>query len=177
LKVHSSLNTLVGAVCGAIPPVIGWVAATGRLDGGGWALGALLFVWQLPHFLALAWLYRRDYERGGFAMLPRFDETGRLTGRVIVLTSLMLIPLTLSLTMLGLAGWIFTVGATALGAWMSVRAVRLLHDRTDLNARRVFLASLVYLSTVLLLLVLDRGPVTGFTVHRMASAQTAAVAE
>ena len=173
LKVHTSLNTLVGAICGAIPPMIGWVAATGRLDGGAWALGGLLFVWQLPHFLALAWLYRDDYARGDFAMLPRFDATGRLTGQIVVLTSLMLIPLALSVTLLGLAGWVFTIGAVVLGVWMTGRGIRMLRARTDTNARRVFVASIVYLSMVLLLLVLDRGPITPDTpLHRMAAAET-----
>ena len=173
LKVHSSLNTLVGAICGAIPPMIGWVAATGRLDGGAWALGGLLFVWQLPHFLALAWLYRDDYARGDFAMLPRFDATGRQTAQIVVLTSLMLIPLSLSVTLLGLAGWIFTIGAVVLGVWMTGRALRMLRARTDTNARGVFVASLVYLSMVLLLLVLDRGPITPeLPTHRLAAAET-----
>jgi protoheme IX farnesyltransferase len=171
LKTRSTLNTLVGAVCGAIPPMIGWIGATGRLDAGAWALGGLLFVWQIPHFLALAWLYRDDYARGGFAMLPVLDPTGRLTGRIVVLTSLMLLPMALTATLLGLAGWLYTLGATLLGVWMLARGVRLCVDRTNHNARRVFLASLVYLSTLLVLLVLDRGPMTEPpVVHQLASA-------
>src|SRR5436190_20057012 len=91
LKPRSTLNTLVGAVCGAIPPMIGWVAVTNRLDPGAWALAAILFVWQIPHFLALAWLYRDDYARGGFAMLPAIDRDGRITSRVIIITCIMLL--------------------------------------------------------------------------------------
>ncbi|MHC5115231.1 MAG: heme o synthase [Planctomycetota bacterium] len=174
LKVRTTLNTLVGAVCGALPPMIGWVGAAGTLDAGAWMLGALLFTWQIPHFLALAWLYREDYARGSFAMLPVRDASGQLTCQIVVLTSLMLLPLALSATLLGLAGWLYTAGATALGLWMLTRAVRLYRERTNGNARSVFLASLVYLSAVLLLLLVDRGPVSpGVTVHSLA--QTSSV--
>jgi protoheme IX farnesyltransferase len=170
LKVRSSLNTIVGAVCGAIPPMIGWAGAAGTLEPGAWMLGGLLFVWQLPHFLALAWLYREDYERGGFVMLPLLDRSGRFTCRIVIVTSLLLIPLALTATLLGLAGWIYTAGSAALGLWMCWMGLRLWRQRTDLRARHVFLASLVYLSCVLLLLVADRGPVgPGPTIHRLAA--------
>jgi protoheme IX farnesyltransferase len=165
MKQRSSLNTLVGAVCGAIPPMIGWAGAAGTLDAGAWLLGALLFIWQLPHFLALAWLYREDYERGGYAMLPHFDRSGAMTCRVVVLTSLMLIPLGLTAALLGLAGWVYTIGSVALGLWMLRLGVRLQATRTDVDAKRVFLASIIYLAAILVLLVADRG-----TVHPQATA-------
>jgi protoheme IX farnesyltransferase len=166
MKQHSSLNTLVGAVCGAIPPMIGWAGAVGTLDAGAWVLGGILFIWQLPHFLALAWLYREDYERGGYAMLPHFDRSGAMTCRIVVLTSLMLIPLGLTATLLGLAGWIYTAGSIVLGLWMFWLGVRLQATRSDVDARRVFLASIIYLATILVLLVADRGTVhTHTTVH------------
>ena len=111
LKRITPLNTLVGAVCGAIPPMIGWAAARGTLDYGAWVLGAILFVWQIPHFLALAWMYREDYRRGGFRMLPVLDTTGALTSRIVLLTSLILIPLGLVVTLSGLAGWLFALGS------------------------------------------------------------------
>jgi protoheme IX farnesyltransferase len=177
LKTRSTLNTLLGAVCGATPPMIGWVGATGALDAGAWSLGALLFVWQIPHFLALAWLYRDDYARGRFAMLPVFDRSGQLTCQIVVLTSLMLIPLALSATLLGLAGWVFTGGSIVLGLWMGARGVRLYRERSNDNARRVFLASLVYLTAILALLVIDRGPLTGPPrVHRVAAAAPTSIA-
>ncbi|MCP3902750.1 MAG: protoheme IX farnesyltransferase [Planctomycetes bacterium] len=179
LKVRTTLNTLVGAICGALPPMIGWVGAAGSLDAGAWMLGALLFTWQIPHFLALAWLYREDYARGHFAMLPARDASGQLTCQIMILTSLMLVPLALSATLLGLAGWLYAAGSTLLGLWLLARAVRLYRERTNGNARSVFLASLVYLSAVLMLLLVDRGPVnTGVTVHQLArTAEIPAVLE
>ena len=172
LKTRTSLNTLVGAICGAIPPMIGWVGAAGSLDYGAWVLALLLFVWQIPHFLALAWLYRKDYERGGFAMLPVIDPSGRLTGRVVVLMTFVLLALGVATALSGLAGWLYAFGSIALGLWLLRLGLRLHAQRSDSNARRVFLASLVYLPTLLCLMVIDRGPaVTGANVqHQTASA-------
>lgn len=156
LKTRSTLNTLVGAVCGAIPPMIGWVAASGHLDRGAWILGALLFVWQIPHFFALAWMYREDYARGGFVMLPVLDTNGRLTGQVVVLTSLGLVPLGLAATLWGLAGFVYAVGSIALGAWFVSAGVKLYATRSDASARKLFLASIVYLPLLLGLMIIDR---------------------
>ncbi len=156
LKTRSTLNTLVGAVCGAIPPMIGWVAASGSLDRGAWILGGLLFVWQIPHFFALAWMYRQDYARGGYKMLPVMDPNGRLTGQVIVLMSLGLLPLGLAATLFGLAGWVYAVGSIALGTWLVVVGLRLYATRSEESARRMFLASIAYLPLLLGLMVLDR---------------------
>jgi protoheme IX farnesyltransferase len=158
LKSRTTLNTLPGAVCGALPPVIGWVAATGSVGREAVLLAAILFVWQLPHFFALAWLYREDYERGGFRMLPIIDESGRLTCRVIVLTSLILIPTSFAMVLVGLSSWIYAIGALGLGLMMIVASLRLYRERTDANARRVFLVSLVYLPVLLALLLVDRAP-------------------
>ena len=158
LKTRTSLNTLVGAICGAIPPLIGWVGAAGSLDYGAWVLALLLFVWQIPHFLALAWLYREDYERGGFAMLPVIDPSGRLTGRVVVLMTLVLLSLGVSAALSGLAGWLYAFGSIALGLWLLWLGLRLHARRSDANARRLFVASLVYLPVLLCLMVIDRGP-------------------
>jgi len=158
LKRVSTLNTLVGAVCGAIPPLIGWSAATGRITEGGWLLGAVLFLWQMPHFLSLAWLYRDDYERGGFMMLPVLDRSGGLTFRVTLLFALMLVPLALSIFLAGVAGPWFALGATLLGLAWTATCVRLLRTGRRTDARRVFLASLAYLPLALGLMVADRGP-------------------
>jgi protoheme IX farnesyltransferase len=162
LKPRTSLNTLVGAVCGAIPPMIGWVAASGTLDTRALLLGAVLFVWQLPHFLALAWMYRDDYARGGFRMLPVVDPSGRLTGRVVLLSSLVLIPLGLAVVLAGLAGAFFAVGSIVLGTGMVLLAARMAWCRDDASARHVFLASLIYLPVLLALMLLDRGPLEGW---------------
>ncbi len=155
LKPITTLNTFVGAVVGAIPPMIGWVAVTGRIDPAAWVLFALLFVWQIPHFLALAWMYREDYARGGFRMLPACDPCGRLTAQASLAASLMLVPVALGLTLVGAGGWIYTAGALVLGGWMSLRAMRFLRERSDASARRLFLASLLYLLVVLVLAVAD----------------------
>lgn len=177
LKVRSTLNTLVGAVCGALPPMIGWVAATNRLDEGAWVLGAILFIWQLPHFFALAWLYRKDYERGGYAMLPVIDRDGHITCQVIIITCLMLLPLGLLATLLDVAGYVYAMGSLLLGLWMFALCVRLYFERTDANARRVFLASIAYLAALLCLLVIDRGPVGHGNQWALTSSASAYAAE
>jgi heme o synthase len=174
MKVRSTLNTIVGAICGAIPPMIGWVAASNTLDTGAWLLAAILFVWQLPHFFALAWLYREDYARGGYAMLPVVDRKGQVTCQVIVLTSLMLLPLALAATLLSIAGMVFAIGSLLLGAWMTVLGVQLYHNRTDANARRVFFASITYLPVVLCLMVIDRGHMTPASIAKGPAHMTSA---
>ncbi len=160
LKALTTLNTLIGAVCGAIPPMIGWVAARGAIEPGAWILGLILFVWQLPHFLALAWLYRDDYQRGGFIMLPMRDPAGELTAQVTVLTAVLLIPICLIGTLLGVAGLWYAIGSFLLGLWLVALSVRFYRQRTNANARRVFFASIVYLPILLILLMVDRGPIS-----------------
>ena len=180
LKPRTTLNTLVGAVTGATPPMIGWAAATGALEPGAWVLGGILFVWQIPHFFALAWLYREDYRRGGFAMLPVLDEQGRITAETVLLTSLLLVPLSLLATMFGVAGWWYAAGSVVLGCWLCLQAWRFWRRRDDSTARAVFVGSIVYLPLLLVLLVIDRGAVTplaavrgGFTVETSGSAPLA----
>ncbi len=160
LKPITSMNTLVGAVCGALPPLVGWTAATASFAPGAYVLAGILFVWQLPHFMALAWMYRDDYERGGFVMLPRLDPTGRITAQTMVLTSLILVPLALMATLYGVAGWWFAGASLVLGIWMAIESVGFLRNRTEASARRVFFASIIYLPLLLLVLVLDRGAVS-----------------
>jgi protoheme IX farnesyltransferase len=156
MKVQTPLNTLVGAVVGALPPMVGWAAARGELELGAWILAAILFFWQIPHFLSLAWMYREDYRRGGFRMLPVLDETGTLTSYVILLYSLALLPITLWITAAGLAGPVYAIGALLLGSGMLWLVWRLLRERSILNARRVFLGSVAYLPLLLGLMVFDR---------------------
>jgi protoheme IX farnesyltransferase len=159
LKPRTTLNTLVGAICGAIPPMIGWAAATGELGPGAWLLGALLFVWQLPHFFALALMYRDDYERGGFLMLPVVDRRGEITVQVILVTSLILVPVGLGATVLGISGWYSAFAAILLGSMMSALALMLYIRRSRVAARRVFLGSLAYLPLMLGMMVIDSGAV------------------
>ncbi len=155
MKVLTPLNTLVGAVCGAIPPMIGWVAATGDLTAPAWILAAILFLWQMPHFFALAWMYRDDYRLGGFRMLPHCDPAGRLTTIMIIAYSLALAPVSLATVAVGLNGPLYAVGATILGVWFSSLGWRMWRDRSNAAARRVFLASVMYLPALLGLMVVD----------------------
>lgn len=159
LKPVSSINTLIGAVCGAVPPMMGWAAATGGLGTGAWILGATLFVWQVPHFLALSWLYREDYRRGGYRMLPVSDPSGTITCRMALLYSLALVPIGLTAAAAGMAGWFYAVGAVLLGGWMVERSARLLQRKSDRAARQVFIASLAYLPLLLGLMVADERPI------------------
>jgi protoheme IX farnesyltransferase len=156
LKPRTSLCTLVGAVCGAIPPMMGWTGATGELSAGAWLLAATLFAWQIPHFLALAWLYRADYERGGFKMLPVVDQTGLLTCLSVILYCMALLPIGLALSLAGITSWVYAAGSLALGAMFLSMGLQLYRRRTDQEARRLFLASLAYLSLLVGLMFLDR---------------------
>ena len=158
LKPRTSLCTLVGAVCGALPPIMGWTAACGEIGLGGVLLGMILFLWQIPHFLALAWMLRDDYAKAGFRMLPLIDPLGHLTCLMIVLYSLALLPLGLAVTFSGVAGYPFAAASLALGLAFFLLTLKLRRMKTARNARRVFLASLVYLPLLMLLLVLDRQP-------------------
>lgn len=159
LKTRSPLATLVGAMCGALPPMMGWAAAAARLELGAWILASVLFLWQIPHFLALAWLYREDYERGGFRMLPLVDRRGDATALMVVLYALALVPVSLSATLAGLAGGTYAAGALLLGGGLVVSSVTLARSRADADARRLFVATLLYLPLLLGLLTLDRTPV------------------
>lgn len=161
LKVRHSANTLVGAICGAVPPMMGWAAATGGLAAGAWMLAILLFLWQIPHFLALAWMYREDYARGGFRMLPAVDPSGTLTFRLITLYSAGLLTLGPALALAGVTGWIFAAGALLLGLWLLGESLRLGRRRNEAQARRVFLTSVIYLPLVMALMAADRIPAGG----------------
>lgn len=156
LKTRSSLCTLAGAVCGAIPPMMGWTGAAGRLEFGAWVLAALLFLWQIPHFLALAWMYREDYERGGFRMMPSIDPSGSMTGRTTVLYCLALLPIGIVAKLAGLSGWLAAIGSLACGTMLLLLGVQLARAHSQLSARRLFLGTLAYLPLLLALMVVDR---------------------
>jgi len=155
LKRRSHLATLVGAVPGALPPVIGWAAASGRLEPGAFILFAIMFLWQIPHFLAIAWIYRDDYERGGLKVLPVIDREGRLTGRQAVLHSVALLVVSLAPVAAGLGGLPYLAGALVLGVALTVAAVQLARARSLAAARYLFLASVLYLPALLSLLLAD----------------------
>ena len=156
LKRVTSFNTFVGAVPGALPPVLGWTGATNHLGQGGLVLFAILFLWQLPHFLAIAWLYRADYARGGLVMLPAHDPDGSLTARQACVHAATLGVVALAPFALGLAGPVYLLGAIALGGWYFVAALRFLRAPADASARRLLSASLVYLPAMLCLIALGK---------------------
>ncbi len=153
LKTKSSICTLVGAVPGALPPVMGW-AATGSLSVGAWILFLILFFWQLPHFLALAWMYREDYARGGFPMLPVEEPSGASTGRQVVLQTLALLLATLAPAMTGMAGEAYLAAALLLGAGFLGFGVAFAVERSRARASRLFFASIAYLPLLLAALAL-----------------------
>jgi protoheme IX farnesyltransferase len=155
-KLRTSLCTLIGAVSGAIPPMMGWAAATGELEAGAWVLGAILLVWQIPHALALAWLHRREYERAGFRMLSVGDAGGAVTSFMILIYALALLPVSLSAVLVGLAGWRYAVGALFVGAIVVLLSIEFLRKRTESAARRLFYASTMHLALLLGLMLADR---------------------
>jgi protoheme IX farnesyltransferase len=156
LKRRTSLSTLVGAVPGALPPVIGWAAARGSLEPGAYLLFAIMFLWQIPHTLAIAWIYREDYARASLPVLPVVDPEGHLTGRQTVLYSLALLLVSLAPAVGGRAGWVYLAGAAALGTGLLAFALRLAVVRSVAAARVLFLASVAYLPALFLLLLVDR---------------------
>ena len=158
LKRKTSLNTLVGAIPGALPPMIGWAAARGSIGSEAWALFAILFCWQMPHFLAIAWMYREDYARGGFVMLTHLDETGHATGRQAVNYAFALLVVSLTPSLLGMAGSAYFCGAFLLGAGMVVAAVRMQLAPERTRAKQLFFASILYLPGLLGLMAVDKLP-------------------
>ena len=155
LKRATWLNTSLGSIPGALPPVGGWAAATGHLDVGAWVLFAILFAWQHPHFYSIAWIFRDDYRRGGFKMLPVLEEDGRRTCRHILGFSVLLIVVSILPTLLGTSGTVYLVGALLLGAGMLAAGVSLTLTRSMIDARRLLRASVIYLPLLLILTVLD----------------------
>lgn len=158
LKRRTSLATIVGAVPGALPILAGWAAGGGSLGLAGWTLFAIMFLWQLPHFLALAWIYREDYRRGGLVMLSVDDLDGRRTGRQIFNYALALVPVSLMPSVLGMTGGVYFVGAFVLGAAFLAAGAAVSLNRTERRARRLFFASVLYLPALLVLMVFDKLP-------------------
>ncbi len=156
LKTRTSLSTAIGALPGAMPPLMGWTAATDQINLEAWVLFAILFLWQFPHFLAIAWMYREDYARAGIRMLPVVEPGGHITGQQIIAYTLLLIPVSLLPVALGISGSIYFYGALLLGAaflWSSVRAA--LSD-TRQDAKRLLLISVLYLPALFILMVINK---------------------
>ncbi len=157
LKRYTSFSTVVGAVPGALPPMIGWAAARGSIDElAGWSLFFIMFIWQLPHFLAIAWIYREDYGRAGLPMLPVIDHTGAMTGRQSVLWAATLVPVSVMPTVVNLADQTYGIGVLILGLMQFALTVRFAWSRTKANARVVFYASIIYLPLLWILMALAK---------------------
>lgn len=156
LKRRTTLNTAVGAIPGALPPLIGWAAVQGSLDLAAWTLFAIVFVWQFPHFLAIAWLHRADYERAGIKMLPAVDEGLAMTGRQAANYALALVPVSLAPAIAGLAGTGYCLGALWLGAVFLGTAIAFALGPSRTSARRVLITSVVYLPVLFGLLCFER---------------------
>src|ERR1035437_2025637 len=156
LKTRTSVSTAIGAFPGALPPLMGWTAAANEISVGAWALFATQFLWQFPHFLSIAWLYREEYAKAGILMLPVVEPSGRITGRQIVVFTIMLLPVSLAPYFIAFRGSIFLFGAAIIGVaflWMSVRAALV---KTNERARQLLHASVIYVPLLFILMVADK---------------------
>lgn len=154
LKSRTPLATLVGGIPGGLPPMIGWAAATGTLSAPAWALFAIVFFWQMPHFLAIAWLCRGDYAKAGLPLLPVVEPDGRSTAHQVVLYASMLVPISLAPALLGVAGRVYFAAVLALGLGFLALALRFARRRTNQTARQLFIGSIAYLPLLWALLLL-----------------------
>jgi protoheme IX farnesyltransferase len=156
LKTRTSVSTAIGAIPGALPPLMGWTAASGEISIVAWALFATQFLWQFPHFLAIAWMYRDQYAKAGILMLPVVEPAGKITARQIVLFAFMLVPVSLAPYFFGQDGSIFLIGACLLGLWFLIASIIAAVSRTTPKAKRLLLVSVIYLPLLFLLMVADK---------------------
>ncbi len=156
LKRVTVLNTIIGAIPGALPPLMGWTAARGEVSVAGWSLFAILFFWQLPHFLSIAWLYREEYAGAGYVMLPVIDPAGRRTARYAVSHTLGLMPISLSPFLLHISGVVYLCGAFVMGLGFLWCAIQFSRYLSKAQARQLFYASIIYLPLLLGLMVVDK---------------------
>lgn len=155
LKTRTSASTAIGALPGAMPPLMGWTAAADNITLGAWALFVLLFLWQFPHFLAIAVMYKEQYAKAGILMLPVVEKDGRITARQIVLFTVMLLPVSLAPFFLGISGWIYLAGAVVLGIWFLASSISAAKAKTPEKARKLLLVSVLYLPAIFALMVID----------------------
>jgi protoheme IX farnesyltransferase len=151
----TSVSTAIGAIPGAMPPLMGWTSSANEITLGAWALFAVLFLWQFPHFLAIAVMYREQYAKAGILMLPVVEPSGRMTARQIVLFTIMLVPVSLAPFFIGFAGVIFLAGASLLGIWFLFESIAAARAKTVERNRRLLLVSVIYLPLYFILLSLD----------------------
>lgn len=156
LKTRTSASTAIGAIPGALPPLMGWTAAANEITLGAWALFAMQFLWQFPHFFAIAWMYRDQYKKAGILMLPVVEPSGALTFRQIILFTIMLVPVSIAPFIFGISGTVFLVGAILLGLWFLYAGVRSALDRSNERARTLLLVSVIYLPLLFILMVANK---------------------
>lgn len=156
LKTKTSASTAIGAIPGAMPPLMGWTAAANEFTLGAWILFVFLFLWQFPHFFAIAWLYKDQYAKAGIKMLPVVDRDGKLTARQIVMFTLMLVAVSLAPFFFGFSGWIFGAAALVLGIWFLFESIRTAKAKTPEMARRLLYVSVLYLPLLFTIMVLDK---------------------
>jgi len=155
MKRRTPLSTLIGAVPGALPPLIGWTAARGTIDAGGAALFAIVFLWQIPHFMAIAWLFRDDYDKAGLPVLPVLEPDGHRTGRTAVVYAAALIPISLLPWLIGMTGLSYAAVAGAVGLGLLWLAIRFAIMRSNTAARSLFLGSIIYLPVLWIVMIAD----------------------
>lgn len=155
LKTRTSASTAIGALPGAMPPLMGWTAAANEITIGAWALFAIQFLWQFPHFLSIAWLFREEYKKAGILMLPVVEPEGRLTARQIVVFTMMLVPASFAPYFFGYSGIIYLISAVILGLWFLWVSLQAAMAKTNARAKKLLLVSVIYLPLLFTILVLD----------------------
>jgi len=156
LKTRTSASTAIGAIPGALPPLMGWTSASGEITLGAWILFALLFVWQFPHFLAIAWMYREQYAKAGILMLPVVEPAGKITAKQIVIFTILLLPISVAPFFIGLAGLVYLIGASLLGIWFLSASINAARAKSNEKARKLLLVSVIYLPLIFLLMVFNK---------------------
>jgi len=156
LKTRTSVSTAIGAIPGALPPLMGWTAAANDITLAAWALFAMQFLWQFPHFLAIAWMYREEYAKAGILMLPVVEPAGKITARQIVMFTIMLVPVSVAPFFFGVSGFVFLTGACILGVLFLLASIQAARAKTNEMAKRLLLASVIYLPLLFMLMVADK---------------------
>lgn len=155
LKTRTSASTAIGAIPGALPPLMGFTAAANEITLGAWVLFAFLFLWQFPHFLAIAWMYKEQYAKAGILMLPVIEPEGKITARQIVIFTVLLLPVSLAPFFIGMAGWVYLIGASVLGIWFLMASIKAARAKSVEQARKLLLVSVLYLPIIFALMVFN----------------------
>ncbi len=156
LKTRTSASTAIGAIPGALPPLMGWTSASNEITLGAWTLFAMLFLWQFPHFLAIAWMYRKQYAKAGILMLPVVEPEGKITAKQIMIFTILLLPISIAPFFIGLAGWVYLIGASLLGIWFLSASIAAARAKSNEKARKLLLVSVIYLPLIFLLMVFNK---------------------